>query len=124
MPESTEKSIASALEAIQNGLSQRKAAKRWGIPRSTLQKRLNGSQSRSDANEYLQRLSRQQESRLAEWVLVQSKLGLPLTRQQIQEFASRIVKEGGNDQPLGKRWIDGFLRRNPEIKTARGRPAV
>lgn len=124
MPESTEKSIASALEAIQNGLSQRKAAKRWGIPRSTLQKRLNGSQSRSDANEYLQRLSRQQESHLAEWVLVQSNLGLPLTRQQIQEFASRIVKQGGNDQPLGKRWIDGFLRRNPEIKTVRGRANI
>lgn len=122
MPESTENSIASALEAIQNGLSQRKAAKRWGIPRSTLQKRLNGSQSRSDANKHLQRLSRQQESHLAEWVLVQSNLGLPLTRQQIQEFASRIVKQSGNDQPLGKRWIDGFLRRNPEIRTVRGRP--
>jgi plasmid maintenance system antidote protein VapI len=124
MTESIEKSISSALEAIQNGISQRKAAKRWGIPRSTLQKRLNGSQSRSDANEYLQRLSRQQESHLAEWILVQNNLGLSLTRQQIKEFASRIVKEGGNDRPLGKRWIEGFLRRNPDIRTVRGRPGV
>lgn len=124
MTKSSEDSIASALEAIQNGVSQRKAAKRWGVPRSTLQKRLNGSKSRSDANEYLQRLSKQQESHLAEWILVQSNLGLPLTRQQIKEFASRIVKAGGNDQPLGKRWIEGFLRRNPEIRTIRGRPTV
>jgi hypothetical protein len=124
MTESIEKSIAGALNDIQNGVSQRKASKQWGIPRSTLQKRLNGSQPRAGANEHLQRLSRQQESHLAEWVRVQSNLGLPPTRQQIAEFASRVVKAGGNDRPLGKNWIEGFLRRNPEIRTIRNHPTV
>ncbi|KAL7917953.1 hypothetical protein ACQKWADRAFT_305439 [Trichoderma austrokoningii] len=44
MADSIEAAIFSALKDIQNGISQRKAAARWGIPRSTLQKRLNGSQ--------------------------------------------------------------------------------
>lgn len=53
MTDSIENAILGALKDIENGVSQRKAALRWGIPRLTLQKRLNGSQPRSDAFESL-----------------------------------------------------------------------
>ncbi|KAL7952163.1 hypothetical protein V8C34DRAFT_299964 [Trichoderma compactum] len=74
MTESIEKAILSALKDVQNGISQRKAAQRWGIPRITLQTRLNGGHN----------------------------LGLPPTHQQVREFTTRILKAGGDDQPLGK----------------------
>jgi DDE superfamily endonuclease/Tc5 transposase DNA-binding domain/helix-turn-helix, Psq domain len=122
MTDSIENAILGALKDIENGVSQRKAAQRWGIPRSTLQKRLNGSQSRSDAFESLQRLSKEQEYHLVQWILVQTNLGLPPTHQTVKEFATRIIKAGGDDQPLGKHWIEGFLRRNPEVRTVRGKP--
>jgi hypothetical protein len=122
MADSIEADIFSALKDIKNGISQRKAAARWGIPRSTLQKRLSGSQPRSDAFESLQRLSKEQESHLVGWILVQANLDLPPTHQQVKEIASRIVRAGGDDQPLGKHWMEGFLRRNPEVRTVRGKP--
>jgi hypothetical protein len=121
MTESIENAISFAIKDVQDGVSQRKAAERWGVPRSTLQKRLSGSQPRSNANEHLQRLSKQQESHMVRWILIQSNLGLPPTHQEVREFATRVIKVGGDDEPLGKRWIEGFLRRNPEVRTARGK---
>lgn len=120
MPEYTESAIFSALEDIDKGISLRKAAQRWGIPRSTLHNRLNGIVTRNEANEHNQRLSKQQESHLVNWIISQGALGFAPTHQQVREFAARIVKAGGDDQPLGKSWIEGFLRRNPEVKTVRG----
>ncbi|KAK1252006.1 hypothetical protein MKX08_003193 [Trichoderma sp. CBMAI-0020] len=42
-------------------------------------------------------------------------------RPWVKEFAARVIKAGGNNEPLGKAWIKGFLQRNPEVKTIRGR---
>lgn len=122
MPPYSEEFIASAIEDVENGISQRKAAQRWGIPRSTLQERLSGRVTRSEANEHRQRLSRYQETHLVQWILSQEALGFALTHYQVREFVARIIKAGGDEEPLGKAWMEGFLRRNPEIKTIRGRP--
>ncbi|KAK1244384.1 hypothetical protein MKX07_003183 [Trichoderma sp. CBMAI-0711] len=121
MTQPDEDAIFSALTDIKNGTSQRKAAQRWGVSRTTLQKRLKGSQPRCEAYESLQRLSKEQELLLAQWVQVQDQLGLPPTHDQIKEFAARVVRAGGDSQPLGKRWVDGFLRRHPEARTAKGK---
>ncbi|KAM4058063.1 Tc5 transposase DNA-binding domain-containing protein [Hirsutella rhossiliensis] len=66
-------------------------------------------------------LSQEQEKHLADWVLAQAALGLPPTHYQVKEFAGRIVKAGGDTRPLRKQWISGFLARNPEISTIKGR---
>ncbi|KAF4474422.1 hypothetical protein CGGC5_v016974 [Colletotrichum fructicola Nara gc5] len=109
----TESHIAQALEAIANGQSIRKASAEFGIPNSTLQNRLRGIQSRGLAYSNLQRLSPTQEKHLAEWVRVQAALGLPPTHQQLKEFAERILQNQGDSQPLGKNWIQSFIKRNP-----------
>jgi 4-hydroxybenzoate polyprenyltransferase len=64
-----------------------------------------------------QRLSTVQEERLTEWVLTQESLGLGPTHGQIRDFTGRILRARGDNKPLGKRWMDGFLRRNPILKT-------
>ncbi|KAH9232354.1 hypothetical protein K456DRAFT_380700 [Colletotrichum gloeosporioides 23] len=97
MVQYTENEINQALADMANGISARNASRRWGVPRSTLQDRTKGAQQRAAAFEDLQRLSHTQEAKLASWVQIQADLGLPPT-------------------PLGKRWMDGFLRRNPSIK--------
>jgi predicted transcriptional regulator len=48
MTDFIEEAIFSAIKDIENSVLQRKAALRWGIPCSTLQKCLNGSQLRLD----------------------------------------------------------------------------
>ena len=70
MPRYSENSICLAIQDVENGISLRKAAQRWGIPRSTLHDRLTGTVTRNEANEHNQRLSKQQETNLVNWVLL------------------------------------------------------
>ncbi|KAK6208528.1 transposase [Colletotrichum tabaci] len=117
----SEDELNQALEAISNGLSLRKASLQYGVPRSTLQLRLQGSQARSIAFSDLQRLSPSQEAKLAEWVRIQHALGLPPSHQQVKEFAGRILHAMGDTQPVGRGWIQAFIRRNPSVKVQRSR---
>ncbi|KZL67132.1 transposase [Colletotrichum tofieldiae] len=121
MVQYTEDELNQALEAIANGVSQRQAARIYGIPKTTLQNRITGTQTRASAFEDLQRLSISQEAKLASWVQIQADLGLAPTHQQLKEFAQRILHAMGDTQPLGKRWVNAFIRRNPSIKVQRSR---
>jgi hypothetical protein len=121
MPQYTESDILYTLQCIANGQSLRSAAKDSGIPRSILQDRIKGSETHSIAAESQQRLSKAQEDHLTSWVLAQEALGIPLTHGQIRQFANRILEIKGDHQELGKRWMAGFLRRNPVLQTKRAR---
>jgi hypothetical protein len=46
---------------------------------------------------------------------------VPLSHGQIRQFAGRLLVIKGDNQKLGKRWIEGFLRRNPILRTKRAR---
>lgn len=117
----TKYNLTQALEAVANGQSARKAALDWGIPKSTLQNRLYGHESHQQAAESQQRLSPVQEGHLTNWILVQEALGLPPTHAQIKEFAQRILAIKGDYEPLGKHWMQAFLKRNPVIRTKKHR---
>ena len=121
MPSYSEIDIENAIKEVQNGISQRVAAQRYGIPRTTLRYRYEGGETHQSSHEHYQRLSKQQEGHLRDWVLTQQALGVPPSHTQLREFATRVLATHGDIQPLGKRWIEGFLRRNPEIKTVRGK---
>ena len=117
----TEEDVQNALFDIKNGLSQRKAASKYGIPRSTLFGRIQGGGPRKDANDDMQKLSKDQEDYLANWVVVQAKLGLPPTHLQIRQAAQRIINASGSTEKLGKNWVNEFARRNPSIKAHNGK---
>lgn len=121
MPKYTEKDLQEAVREVHQGTSQRSAAKRWHIPRATLQDRLNGGISHAEAHECRQRFSRQQEKLLSRWIFHLVALGVPPTQGQFEEFASRVLVVHGDSQPLGKHWVQGFLRRNSEVKLAKGK---
>lgn len=116
--------VSQALDAIKGGQSLRKAASQWGVPRTTLQRRMQGAQSREIAFSEQQRLSQAQESNLAEWVRIQVVLGLPPTYHQIREFAERILQTQGDSRPLGKNWVQSFIRRNPSVKSQRSKASA
>jgi hypothetical protein len=112
-----ESDLQQALEAVANGQSIKKAALIWGVPRSTLQGRLQGAESRKEAFASWQRLSSVQENHLTQWVLTQAALGLPPTHTQIRQFVQRMLAIKGDNRPLGKHWMQAFLKRNPSICT-------
>ena len=121
MPKYTEESIQLALGAVQAGVSKHQAAKTYGIPRSTLQHRVHGGVTRKQANSDQQALSKEQEDHLVTWATVQAKLGLPPTYLQIRQAAQRILQAAGSKKTLGKNWITEFIRRNPSIKSVKGK---
>jgi hypothetical protein len=116
-PKYTEEDVQRALDAVIKGGSVRKAHKDYGVPRSTIQNRIYGHVSMREAKEPYQRLSLVQEQRLTDWVLTQEALGQNPTHSQIRTFAGRILAAKGDAIPLGKRWMQGFLKRNPILKT-------
>jgi hypothetical protein len=121
MHQYTEQDLLKALNDVKNGKSLKLASREWGIPYTTLQNRNHGRTTHSVAAESQQRLSKAQEEHLSNWVLAQEALGVPVTHGQIRQFVCRVLKTKGDHQELGKRWIEGFLRRNPILRTKRAR---
>ncbi|CCF45332.1 transposase, partial [Colletotrichum higginsianum] len=121
MAQYTEYEVNQAIQAVSDGQSLRKAAREYGIPITTLHNRLTGTQARAAAFSDLQRLSPDQEAKLAEWVRIQHALGVAPTHQQVRAFAERILCAMGDKEPIGKGWIHAFLKRNPSIKVQRSR---
>ncbi|KAL1877594.1 hypothetical protein VTK73DRAFT_8503 [Phialemonium thermophilum] len=113
----TEEQIAEALSAIRSGTSLRSACKQWGIPQSTLHGRYHGSTTRRAAKSHVQRLSVEQETHLANWVVAQDALGLPVTHEEIRSMATRVLLARGDATPLGVKWVLHFLARNPGCRT-------
>ena len=121
MPSYTEDALTAAINAVNAGTPVKRAARDYGIPMTTLRHRLAGRQSKTTAHTSQQKLSSIQESRLAEWIRVQDALGLGATHAQIRTFASRILLAGGSTAGVGKHWLEGFLRRNPHVRTLQTR---
>ena len=69
----------------------------------------------------MQRLSTVQEERLKRWILRQEALGYAPTHAQVRAIASGILKQSGDDKPLGKKWSKHFLKRHLAVKTKLGR---
>jgi hypothetical protein len=90
-----------AVEEVRAGNPVATVARQYSIPRGTLRARLKGGYSHSTAAEHLQRLSIVQEQRLVDWILAQDALGLPPTHGQIRELATRVLRAGGDNIPLG-----------------------
>lgn len=121
----TEKDLQQALQAVQSGTSQTRAADDHGIPRQTLNTRLKkpSSTSMSLAKEKRQRLPRDREREVCDWALASAcgSKPKPRTYLEIMDHVSEILEQGGDNEPLGKNWINGFIRRYPVIKIIKTR---
>jgi hypothetical protein len=118
-----ELAIDSAIAAFNAGVypSLRKAAKALGVPRSTLQDRINGRQSHATAHSYQQRLTPEQEAFLVEWILDEDSRAQPPSHLRVREMATRILRMNGDTQPLGQLWVPHFITRNPRVASIVGR---
>jgi transposase len=121
MPRYTQEDVDSAIAAVAEGRSIRKAALEWGVPRATIYNRINGAINRKEAHDPFQKVDTATEKRLAQWVLLQSDLGLPPTHAELKEFAGRVLQAQGHDLSLGKHWVSRFLARNPSIQVQKSR---
>ena len=108
MPSYSEDDMRQAIEEVESGtFSVRTAAKRHGVPRTSLQNRLNGSMPANEAHHPERKLSQAQEEALAAWIRDLDGQG----QAPSHAFAKRMA-EAIAGTPLGSHWVPRFLKRN------------
>jgi hypothetical protein len=121
--DSREHALECAIRDLESGVltSVRGAARAYGIPRSSLQSRMQGRQSHATAHSNQQRLTPEQEASLVDWILVEDSRAKPPSHLRVREMAMRILHMNGDYRPLGKMWVPHFISRNPRISSMVGR---
>ncbi|KAJ0127068.1 hypothetical protein HZ326_29826 [Fusarium oxysporum f. sp. albedinis] len=118
----TEDDVAEAiLDTTDRGLSQNEAAQKRGVPQSTLSGRLSGQASRNERIQAHQRIPKSQEETLIRWVLRQESLGYVPSHSQLRACVEAILKQQGDNKPLGKHWTTRFVKRHLELSTKLGK---
>lgn len=117
----TEEALLTALEEIrQKRRSLNQASKFYGIPKGTLHNKL------KDKVPIIRRmgpestLSAMEEKRVVDWILNKAKLGFPMNPEDVKDSVQRILKAAKRQNPFtddrpGKKWMQLFLRRHPEV---------
>jgi hypothetical protein len=90
----------------------RGAARRFGVPRSSLQDRANGKKTRHEVRQLQQTLSPNVELVLRDWIRYWGSRGVPMTTHAARAKAMALA---GRD--VRKVWLYRFKRRHPELKT-------
>ncbi|RKK19112.1 hypothetical protein BFJ66_g17832 [Fusarium oxysporum f. sp. cepae] len=118
----TEDDVAEAiLDITDRGLSPTEAAQKRGVPRSTIYRRLSGQASRKESTHPHQRISTSQEDCLVRWLLRQESLGYALTHSQLRSCVEALLRQQGDNKPLGKHWTTRFVKRHSKLSTKLGK---
>ena len=121
MRSSSQFRAAAAIQDVENGRSLRQSSIYHQVPRNYITRRIQGLPTREDANEAHQKLSKDQETYLANWIITQGTLGYAPPHSRFRLFAQRLLIYNGGIQHFGKNWHTGFLTRNPSVKTIKGK---
>lgn len=113
-----------AIKAVQeNGLSKKLAARQFGVPRSTLIRKLSGQAPLLRKMGPSTELSKTEEDILVKWILVMAKKGFPIHKNNLIISVKKILEESGRETKYlnksslpGRSWFEGFLKRHSEIK--------
>ncbi|RYC79914.1 hypothetical protein BFJ63_vAg17206 [Fusarium oxysporum f. sp. narcissi] len=117
-----EKNVINAIFDITEGsLSQHQASDKYGVPQPVLSKKLSGQKSRKESTHPHQRVSTSQEDRLIRWLLRQESLGYALTHSQLRSCVEALLRQQGDNKPLGKSWTTRFIKRHSKLSTKLGK---
>ena len=105
-----------ATEAVSEGVTIRRAAEEYNIPRSTLHDHVSGRVllgSKSGPQKYL---SDDEENELADFLRDCSRIGYARTRQQIFTLVNQCLRMKGLSVNVTNGWWESFRRRHPTFK--------
>lgn len=119
----TSETLQAALAAIENGRAVREVSRSFAIPRATLQdRRRDGRVSKLPLGRRPV-FTQEQERVLSKQIIHLAKLFFGITPAQVQQSASTFAKSNNLENRFkeekglaGRDWLEGFLRRNPEIR--------
>ena len=96
----------------------------YGVSRSSLQHRKIGRESITTAKKLIQNLSPKEERVLYCAIKHLNDCNWAPTKRRIVELAEQLMKTRENDSctQFGKHWVDRFLKRSSDLKSAWSRP--
>ena len=100
--------------------SQRRASQLYRVPRTTLQRRLQGIQPQAVTNAQKRKLYPVEEQSLDQWILDLDRRGFPPQIIDVRRMADALLAARGQDpppQPTGKKWVSRFVNSQPELQT-------
>lgn len=112
--------LAKAVDAYNRDKNQKISplARKYGVDRRTLKRRIDGKASRSTRSHANQILTPDQEKALFWWIQYLDRIGAPPTTQQITYNANLMLSKhhSGSGEPpsVGKNWVYRFIDRLPE----------
>jgi len=111
----------SALFEIQQGMSVKKAAAKWSVPRTTLMDFKKGKYAVDGKPGPNPVLSKEEENLLCEWILELARRGIPINRSSLLDSVQTILNDEPdrntpftNNRP-GTAWFQAFINRHPGI---------
>jgi DDE superfamily endonuclease/Psq-like protein/Tc5 transposase-like DNA-binding protein len=110
-----------AIHSLQNRQlkSQRSAAKVYKVPRTTLQRRLRGTQPKLGSRHKNRILLVAEEAELIQWIGSMEQRGFPPFLIDVKRMAQVLRARRGSSAParaIGKNWIYRFLKKHPALK--------
>lgn len=111
-----EAAIQEAMSKYKNGeiKTVRAAAEQYGVPRSTLFRRIQGSKPRVHSHPEGQLLTPIQELALVDLILKLDDWGHPMKSHHVLAFAHQIQDSDVKRYP-GKHWLQRFVNRHPTL---------
>ncbi|XP_063232471.1 uncharacterized protein LOC134536610 [Bacillus rossius redtenbacheri] len=115
-----ESAMEATLKDVANGLSIKRAAEKYGVPRNTLSDKHKGKSPLGRKMGPDSFLTKEEEGLLVEWAVTLAKADFPVTREDLQNSVQQLVKELKRDFPFkggrpGRKCCDSFINRNPTL---------
>ena len=114
--------LALALQAIRNGASKRNVSKHFGIPRSTLIKKLKTGENSIVLGRFRRVFDDTFETELMQYCIEMQSRCYGLSMVELRRLAYQLAKRNQLKQPFseekqmaGKDWAMGFLNRHPNL---------
>ena len=107
--------LMNAMAAVDNGISIRKAAEMYGVPRSTLHDHVSGKiayGAKSGPSPYL---TTEEEEELASFLIQTAKIGYPHTKAQVFSVVQQIIDSKGIKSTVSNGWWERFRGRHPNL---------
>lgn len=110
--------VETALSAIRTeNMSIRAAARKYGVPNTTLQRHINGNHSERKACTVL---TSTEENEIVQWILDVAQVGFPITASELKDCVQLYLdmkerKTLFKDNRPGRNWFTRFLKRHKNL---------
>ena len=96
----------------------REAACPYNVPRTTLQRRLNGDTFRIEQRANNHKMNQNEEESLVQWILSMDRRGAAPRPAHVRDMANILLSKRGdtNIQTVGVNWATNFIKRHDELK--------